>query len=267
MPYLSRITIYPVKSLEGCAVDEVGVLPSGALYHDRRFAICDESGCWINGKRTADVHRLRSSFDIASGSLELSVRNGSDSVAFQVDRERVALDAWLSRYFGLAVNLVENRETGFPDDMLSPGPTVISAATYEQVAVWFPPITVDESRRRFRANLEIADAPPFWEDHLIADTGSVVEFQIGPATFEGVNSSARCVVPSRDPSSGEIYSHFAKTFAQMRRETLPTWAPASQFDHYYRLAVNTRVAPTAAPCVLRVGDAVRIIGIKVSGHL
>ena len=72
-------------------------------------------------------------------------------------------------------------------------------------------------------------------------------------------------MPSRDTASGEIYPHFAKTFAQRRRETLPTWAPASRFDHYYRLAVNTRAAPAAAPCVLRVGDAVRIVGIKKSG--
>jgi len=265
MPFLSRITIYPVKSLEGCAVDEVGVLSGGALDYDRRFAIRDESGRWVNGKRTADVHRLRSAFDIASRTLELSDRDGSDSIAFQIDREIVALDTWLSRYFGIAVHLIENREAGFPDDMLSPGPTAISAATYKQVAAWFPPIDFDESRRRFRANLEIADAPPFWEDRLIAEVGSVVEFQIGQATFEGVNSSARCVVPSRETASGEIYPHFAKAFAQKRRETLPTWAPASQFDHYYRLAVNTRVAPATTPCILRVGDAVRIVGVKVSG--
>ena len=262
MPYLSRITIYPVKSLDGHEVDKTTVLPGGALEYDRRFAIRDAAGNWVNGKRTDDVHRLRSSFEVASRTLALRIGDGGNPICFQIDREMVALEAWLSGYFGLAVHLVENDAEGFPDDTLSPGPTAIGAASYEQVAAWFPPLSVDQIRRRFRANLEIADAPPFWEDRLIADVGSVVEFQIGEVTFEGVNASARCVVPSRDTATGETYPQFAKVFAQRRRETLPAWAPVSRFDHYYRLAVNTRVTPATAPRVLRVGDEVRIVGVQ-----
>jgi uncharacterized protein YcbX len=61
-------------------------------------------------------------------------------------------------------------------------------------------------------------------------------------------------VPTRDPRSGEPRREFAKTFARRRQETLPRWAPAGRFDHYYRLATNTR--PAADACKLKVGDPV-----------
>jgi hypothetical protein len=49
-------------------------------------------------------------------------------------------------------------------------------------------------------------------------------------------------------------------FARRRQDSLPAWAPADRFDHFYRLAVNTRRAE-GRPAVLRVGDAVRILGV------
>jgi MOSC domain-containing protein len=50
---LHRITIYPIKSLDGVAVDEIEVLPACGLANDRRFALQDANGRFINGKRTA----------------------------------------------------------------------------------------------------------------------------------------------------------------------------------------------------------------------
>ncbi|MFM7034641.1 MAG: MOSC N-terminal beta barrel domain-containing protein [Planctomycetia bacterium] len=41
MPTLDRITIYPVKSLDGVDVEECRVLPSGALENDRRWRLVD----------------------------------------------------------------------------------------------------------------------------------------------------------------------------------------------------------------------------------
>ena len=60
MPYLARILIYPIKSLDGVAVTQATVLKSGALQSDREFAIVDEHGRFVNGKRNAKVHGLRS---------------------------------------------------------------------------------------------------------------------------------------------------------------------------------------------------------------
>jgi uncharacterized protein YcbX len=101
--------------------------------------------------------------------------------------------------------------------------------------------------------------PAFWEDQLYGeDERSVVGFRIGEVAFEGSNPCARCPVPARDPQSAADLLGFQKRFSDLRRETLPLWAPAARFDHFYRLAVNTRVAPTETGKPLRVGDPLRL---------
>ena len=112
-------------------------------------------------------------------------------------------------------------------------------------------------RRRFRANLEIEGVPAFWEDRLYGSAGEAAALRIGDVTIEGVNPCARCTVPERNPETGEIAdSAFAKIFADRRRETLPSWADKSRFDHYYRLSVNTRIHASEAGKVLHASDEV-----------
>ena len=175
-------------------------------------------------------------------------------------RQRAALDAWLSRYFDQPVEWVEDTAAGFPDDTDSPGPTLISTATLATVAGWFEGLSTAAARGRFRANLEIDGVEAFWEDRLVAGAGRSVRFRVGEAELWGTNPCQRCVVPSRDPCSGETTREFARLFSQHRRQLLPAWAPADRFDHFYRLAVNTRPAENRE-CVLRVGDDVRILEI------
>jgi uncharacterized protein YcbX len=256
MPRLARIVIYPVKSLDGVAQDQARLLPSGALEHDRQWAIVDSQGRWVNGKRTPRIHRLRSAIDLSARKITLS----ADGVtrAFAIDAERAGLERWLSDFFGLAVRLEENATSGFPDDTSAPGPTVVSAATLAAVTGWFPGLALPETRMRFRANLEIDDVEPFWEDRLYSEEGEAVRFQIGDVLLEGTNPCQRCVVPTRNPGTGERYDEFAATFEKQRYETLPWWATRSRFDHFYRLAVNTRpIAGRAA--TIRVGDEVKIV--------
>src|SRR5262249_25513767 len=136
---------------------------------------------------------------------------------------------------------VEDTEAGFPDDTEAPGPTVISTATLQAVASWFPGLDEQVMRLRFRANLEIGGVPAFWEDRLFAEVGSVVPFRVGDVLFEGINPCQRCVVPSRDPYTGGIFPHFQEIFARKRREFLPSWSTPSRFNHFYRLSCNTRV--------------------------
>ena len=59
---LDRITIYPIKSLPGCAVTEATVMSCGALENDRWFALVDETGEFVNGKRFAAIHRVRATY-------------------------------------------------------------------------------------------------------------------------------------------------------------------------------------------------------------
>lgn len=270
-PYLSRINRYPFKSLDGEAVESTSLLASGALEHDRRFAIFDAAGELINGKRTPAVHRLYCEFDPVRRFVVLRRRPTGQAAGFHVDRQRVELERWLGEYVGLGgpVHIEESTEGGFPDDLDSPGPTVISEATLCAVAGWFEGVTVDEVRARFRPNLEIGGVAAFWEDQLYAGAGEAVEFSIGPALLAGTNPCQRCVVPTRWSLTGETGPDpaFAKTFAARRQETLPPWADASRFDHYYRLAVNTR-GVRCGGLTITVGDEVRVITSrnKVSGQ-
>lgn len=261
MPELARILIYPVKALEPVSLQEVRVLPTGALEGDRAFGMFDAAGKFINGKRNAKVHHLRSSFDAPARLLTLSGADRRREVVFHVDRERPLIEAWLSGFFEQPITFLHNGELGFPDDLDCPGPTVISTATLAEVARWFAPLDVAQMRLRFRANLELDGACAFWEDRLYSVKGSRVRFRIGDCVLDGNNPCQRCAVPPRDPHTGQNDPHFVKKFSELREQTLPSWAERSRFNHFYRLSVNTLLVPDHAGRVLRVGDPVEVMGV------
>jgi hypothetical protein len=146
---------------------------------------------------------------------------------------------------------------GFPDDTIANGPTIVSTASLQSVCEWFPGLTVDDVRLRFRASLEIDGVPAFWEDGLFGeDERSIVRFLIGEVAFEGSNPCARCPVPPRDPLTGVTLDGFQKRFTQLRESTLPPWSSRDRFDHFYRFTTNTRVASSESNKQLRVDDLV-----------
>ncbi|NER35702.1 MAG: MOSC domain-containing protein [Oscillatoria sp. SIO1A7] len=267
LPYLARIYIYPIKSLDSVAIAESRLLPSGALESDRQLALFDEKGNFVNGKRNPLVHRLRSQFDSELKIVSLQIEGTEKTAKFHIDRERPALEGWFSDYFGFPVRLEQNTLTGFPDDKKSPGPTVISTATIEEVAGWFPPLTVGEIRLRLRANLEIAGVPAFWEDRLFAKSErSPILLKIGEVCFEGINPCQRCIVPTRDSRTGEVYPNFKNIFVQSRKESLPPWTERDRFNHFYKLSVNTIAPDTGGNRTVQVGDKVQIIGLSERGY-
>jgi uncharacterized protein YcbX len=256
MPTLARIAFFPIKSLDGQDVAQADVLPSGALRADRRFALVDSDGGYWNSKRTDKLHAIRSAVDLDHQRLELTYRG--EVSTFTLDEDREEIEQYFSLLLHERVRLMENVTQGFPDDVNAPGPTVVSTGTLETIATWFPELTLGEVRRRFRANLEIGDVEPFWEDRLVGEKGPV-PFGVGDLRFEGVNLCQRCVVPSRDSHTGAGVTGFAKRFAELREQNLPQWAARSRFDHYYRLAVNTRLAEGSAGGQIRVGDQVQVL--------
>ncbi|MBE9011147.1 MOSC N-terminal beta barrel domain-containing protein [Pseudanabaenaceae cyanobacterium LEGE 13415] len=253
MAKLETILIYPIKSLDAVSVNQAKILPGGALEHDREFCIVDESGTWVNGKRTAKIHQIRSQFDLKTRLVTLSVQNDRP-VSFHLDHGRSGIEGWLSDYFGFRVFLKQDLTTGFPDDPVSPGPTLISIATLEKAASWFEGMSAESMRSRLRTNLELSEVPAFWEEQLYSADGSSIKFQIGDVQIQGINPCARCVVPTRDAVSGDRYPQFQKTFITQREKELPDWAAKERFDHYYRMAVNTRIASSESGKVLKVGN-------------
>lgn len=260
MPKLSRITIYPIKSLDGLSVDTATPLPLGALPYDRRWAIEDVDDKFVNAKRSAQIHRVRAVFDLQAETVKLGHALDALTPALHLNEQRREIEAWLSDALDQAVHLVENVESGFPDDTDRPGPTIVSTGTLRQVCLWFPGMDLEEARRRFRANLEIDAEEPFWEDRLVvAEDQPARRFRIGQVEFEGLGICARCVVPSRHPGNGETISGFAKKFSQLRNESLPDWSPRPRFNHFYRLSVNTRMMPSEASSAISIGDTLEMI--------
>ncbi|MCP2729569.1 MOSC domain-containing protein [Limnofasciculus baicalensis] len=254
LPYLAGIYIYPIKSFDAVSVTEANILQSGALANDREFALFDGQGNFVNGKRHTKIHQIRSSFDLSSRSLALSIQGSEQKNIFHIDKDRIKLESWLSNYFSFPVKIEQNSILGFPDDTNAPGPTIISTATLELITSWFPGLTVEDIRCRFRANLEIGGVPPFWEDRLFGKEGELVQFTIGKVVFAGVNPCQRCIVPTRDGITGESYQNFQKIFVDKRKETLPDWIVRSRFNHFYRLSVNTRVVESQEGKVLHLGE-------------
>ncbi len=262
MARIARITLHPIKSLDGVAVEQASVSQGGTLVHDRAFALVDLEGKFVNGKRNKEVHLLRSEFDLDTRTVTLYRQGESDKHRFQVEAQHAELEGWLSGFFGFPLRFMENGHTGFPDDLDAFGPTVLSSATLATVSAWFQRMEPDNLRLRLRANLEIEGVPPFWEDHLFHEPGTVVGFAAGSVRMEGINPCQRCVVPSRDPTTGEPYPNFQKIFATRREETLPSWAARSRFNHFYRLSVNTRIPSSESGKHIRIGDEVTVIGVK-----
>jgi len=275
LPRLTGIRLHPIKSLDPVSVREARIGPGGGLEHDRAWALFSVDGRWVNGKRTAAMHLIRATYAPDLSSVTLAVpgdRRNIPARTFPFPGGAEDAAEWFSVYFEQQI-LVRHAPEGFPDDTIANGPTIISTASLQSVAGWFPGLTLDAVRQRFRTTLEIdsADAvanaasanghlPAFWEDQLYGeDERSVVRFRIGEVHFEGSNPCARCPVPTRDPQTGADLVGFQKRFSDLRRETLPPRAHAARFDHFYRLATNTRVAPTETGKPLRLGDALTLV--------
>ena len=255
-PKLAKITLFPVKALSGVDVASCGITYTGALSYDRQFALKDEDDRFVNGKRHPEVNQIVSGFDLEQQTITVDIYGFEDPQTFELREGNDQLEEWISDFFGFNVFLVENSENGFPDDLQRPGPTVISIATLEKVASWFPDLSVDQIRQRFRTNLELEGCPAFWEDRLNQLPDQGIRFQIGDVLFEGLKHCVRCPVPTQNTETGEAYTDFQKIFTQKREETLPKWIKKSGFDHYYKLAINTRIVHFNAE--LKLGAKVKL---------
>ena len=139
------------------------VLPSGALAGDRRWAFVDGQDRFVNGKQFPAIHRIRTRIDPDASTAVF------DDLHFRLAGDATPLEDWMSERLATPVRLRENPTAGFPDDTDSPGPTLIATATLEAVAGWFD-LTLEQTRARFRANIEIGGVPAFWEDAFYGGT-------------------------------------------------------------------------------------------------
>jgi len=248
MSTLDRITVYPVKSLDGVAANEARVLPGGALEHDRRWQLIDMEGRVVNAKRTAAMHAIRAEFQIeglaATGAAGLP-RLATNVVALSVDPAAIRTGAvpgfgrlaglgpevfplvpgsegpcgWLAEALGFGVLLMERSEGGFPDDRDAPGPTLAATATLVEVARWFG-FDLDECRRRFRVNLEVGGCDAFWEDTLASPARPGLES--GMTGLADLPADPYAALPPPEPRSFTIGPVAWRAANVCRRCVVPT---------------------------------------------
>jgi len=256
--HIERLTVYPVKGLDAHDVEQSRVRPGGTLAYDREFALLDADGTVCNGKQIDRTHAVDTDYDLDSDALAVT---GPDGVGerFDLGSENGLTRAseWFSEVFGMDLRLDRESDTGHVDRR-SMGPSVISTATLETVASWFDDFTVASARRRMRANIEVGGVEPFWEDRFVGE-GSPA-FRAGDVRIEGVTPCGRCVVPSRDPDTGEPTPEFREQFIRNRRETFPEWADRDAFDHFFTLMLIASVPEADRGKTVSVGDPVEIVG-------
>ncbi|MFB6068737.1 MAG: MOSC domain-containing protein [Halobacterium sp.] len=255
MASIETLRVFPVKGLDGAAVEAAAVRSGGTLAGDREFALFDADGDVLNGKRTPLVHEVDAAFDPAERTLAVEAP-GMPSETFDIDADRDAAASWFSEHFGEPLDLERDDDTGFVDRP-DVGPSVVSTATLETVASWFDDLTVDSVRRRLRANVEVGGVEPFWEDRFLGDGAPA--FDADGVRFRGVEPCGRCVVPERDPDTGDALPGFRERFVERRRETLPECADRDAFEHFYAVMILTTVADADRGRTLRVGDPVSVV--------
>ena len=262
-PILSRITIYPVKSLDGILLQKAMVTSGGCLLHDREYAISDEDGNFIIGKTNSLVHTLRSTIDFDNETISFLRQNETAWKQFHLQNEKSAIESYLADYFGVPIHFLKNPNGRFLDIPDISGATILSTSSLQSVSEWYDNMELDETRKRFRATIEIEGVPPFWEDHLFSKEGTGIEFKIGDVTMFGMSPRARCVVPTRNPETGEVIHAFPKTFARHRATSLPEWSTLNEYGHHYFLTVNCYIPATEIGKYINVGDGLVIIGEKI----
>jgi len=264
-PKLSRIRLYPVKSLDPIEVSSA-TIGSFSLLHDREFALVTEDGQYINGKRTGRVNQLKATYDLDEKSdilqITLSSRNARDSIkpiTFELKEGNTSLENYLSNFFDMKVSVIK-RENGELMDIPETGSvTIVSEASYTSLFSDNLGDSMEDLRLRFRTNLEVGEVPPYWEDELFKSPGVGVRFRVGEVEMIGLSPRIRCNVPPRNPLTGDTDKSFAKRMMESRSQNLPKGSHLPEHGNFYHLTINTYLPPDQQGKQLQIGDAIQII--------
>lgn len=257
-PFLSRIRIYPVKSLDPVELQEVEI-GIHSLKYDREFAMLAEDGRFINGKRTGAVNQLKAEYDLAKQIIHLSARSGGEVESFHMVNDKALIEKYMTTFFGLTTHWLHHTKGELMDIPTACSVSVVSEASLQSLQHDLNGYDLENIRLRFRANLEIGGVLPFWEDKLFGTPGTGIRFKVGDVEMIGVSPRARCNVPPRDPFTGDTDKSFIKSMMKSRADSLPADSLLPQYGNMYHLTVNTYLSETERGKVLRLGDKVEII--------
>jgi uncharacterized protein YcbX len=228
---LAWIAIAPVKSMALTFVENA-LLTTDGIPGDRAFALIDEHGRLVNGKRAGPLATIRVDHEPLEGSLSMTWPNG-DVVADRVElgeaieaiffgearSARPVRGPWsdaLSAWSGHSLRLVKMPPGLGPDR--GPTATLVSTAALGELAR----AGGDEApldRRRFRMTFGIDGVPAYTEDGWIGR-----RVRIGEAIVAVAGNVGRCAVTTQDPDTGRP-SWDTLHALQRSRGHLPTSEP------------------------------------------
>jgi uncharacterized protein len=266
-PIVSRIRIYPIKSLDPVELQEaeVGI---HSLRYDREFAMLTLDGRFMNGKRSGRVNELKATYDLSNYTVTFSGRVGGPAHSFHLLNDKTDIEKYLSGYFGEPISLLQNKQGQLMDIPTASSVTIVSEASLQSLHKDFSDRTLEDVRLRFRATLELGGVEPYWEENLIGEPGNGMRLTIGDIEMIGVSPRARCNVPPRDPLTGITDKTFVKRMMKSRESTLPENSHIRAYGSLYHLTINTYIPATQQGKWLRVGDQLKIIApVKLGNEL
>lgn len=216
---VASITIYPIKSTAGLAVDSAAVEGRG-LVGDRRYMIVDEAGEFLTARRYPPLLLVRATpiedglrltgpsqapLEVA-GTVGAPMEVGVWCSRVQARRVSDAADAWLSGVLGKPCHLVVMGDDGVrpvSPNHGQPGDEVSFADAYPVLII--SQASLDGLNDRLQAPLPMARFRP---NIVIAGSGAHAEdnwqrIRVGVAEFELVKLCDRCVLTTIDPETAE----------------------------------------------------------------
>lgn len=257
-PYISKIRIYPIKSLDAIEVSEVE-MGIRSIKYDRAYAMLTEDGRYVNGKRTGKVNQLKASYNLEKGLVFLSDRDGHNIREFELKEGNDALNEYLSDFFDMKIVLIHRNKGELLDMPNASCLTIVSEASLHAIQKDMPSLSIENIRLRFRTNIEVAGVPAFWEEQLFKAPGTGMHFKINAVDMIGVSPRARCNVPPKNPHTGEMDRSFAKKMMESRTQSLPENSFLEAYGNMYHLTVNTHLPDTEKGKKIKLKDEIEIL--------
>lgn len=256
---IAKLRIYPIKSLGPVELEtaEVGI---HSLKGDRVFAMVDRDGRYLNGKRTNRVNQLQADYDLAGGLVRLSEKGSNEQRSFRLEAGNAALDDYLSNFFGIEQNLVQDSRGSFMDIPMESSLTVVSENSLQALQRDLERHSLENLRLRFRTNVELKGVPAYWEESLFQEPGIGMRFRIGDVEMIGISPRARCNVPPQDPMTGAMDTGFVRNMIAGRNRSLPPDSKLLDFGRStYFLTVNVFLPESEAGKRLQLNDELKIL--------
>ncbi|ANQ48014.1 MOSC domain-containing protein [Flammeovirga sp. MY04] len=255
---IKQINIYPIKSLDPIAVDQVEITEGKTLEFDRRWGIFRKSdGRTVNGKKYPAVHQLRAKFDLNTKSIEL--RSEATTQFFSLEDDIHILNQFLSDYFEESVEVKENPQTGFPDHSGgNVGASLISDKTIQWTSQLYD-LPEEEVIRRMRMNLIISTERAFEEDEWIGiDKEHPKGIFSNSIRLNAYKPCERCPVPTRNSYTSEVMRGFQKIFVQERTKLQPQLLDHPLYAHAYMCGIVLNIPEESIGKILKTGDQITL---------